>query len=133
MNLGWIIDVVTRTKANNYINLLPFFNLLMKSIFFITGIIALFLVSTIIHSETQAQQLISKQNTQSTSPNNKTAVEIITNHGEGNYTISDLMSTMMEGKCPLTGHMIDNNNHTGMTNLTDTIQTKSKPVVVCYI
>jgi hypothetical protein len=78
-------------------------------------------------------QLISKENTQSTSPNNKTAIEIITNHGEGNYTISDLMSTIMEGKCPLIGHMIDNNNHTGMTNLTDTIQTKAKPIIVCYI
>jgi hypothetical protein len=104
----------------------------MKIQIFIAGI-ALFLVSTIIHSETQAQQLISKVNTQSTSPNNKTAIEVITNHGSGNYTISDLMSTMMESKCPLTGHMIDNNNYTGMTNITDDIQTNSRPIIVCYI
>jgi hypothetical protein len=103
----------------------------MKSIFFV-GIIALFAISIIIHSETQAQ-LIPKENTQSTSPNNKTAIEIITNHGAGNYTISDFMSTMMEGKCPLTGHMIDNNNYTGISNLTYDIQTKSKPIIVCYI
>jgi hypothetical protein len=100
-------------------------------IFFIVGI-ALFAISVIIHSETQAQ-LILKENNQSTSPNNKTAVEIITNHGEGNFTISDFMSTMMESKCPLTGHMIDNNNHTGTSNLTDNIQTESRPVIVCYI
>jgi hypothetical protein len=106
----------------------------MKSQIFIAGIvISLYIVSGIINSDAYAQQLIPKENNQSTSPNNKTAVEIITNHGEGNFTISDFMSTMMESKCPLIGHMIDNNNNTGMHNLSDNITTQSKPIIVCYI
>jgi hypothetical protein len=73
-------------------------------------------------------QIFPKNNTQSTSPNNRTSIMVIINHGAANYTISDFIPTLIPNKCPMTAHIIDNNN----ASLGDNI-IPAKPVIICYI
>jgi hypothetical protein len=83
--------------------------------------IALFSVSFITHIYSQIKP---ENNTQSTSPNNRTSILLIMNHGKVNYTISDFLPAFIQNgtKCPLTAHLIDNNN----------ITKEAQPIAICY-
>jgi hypothetical protein len=69
-------------------------------------------------------QVIPSNNTQNTSPNNRTSVMIVLGHGVANYTLSDFLPSLASDKCPLTAHLIDNNNNTRPIS--------AKPVTICY-
>lgn len=97
--------------------------LLVWAISLIALMFTLYSIACLTHA---LAQIFPKNNTQSTSPNNRTSIMVVINHGIGNFTLSDFLPTFITNRCPLTAHLIDNNN------LKNSSVIAAKPVMICY-